>query len=173
MSLSLKCGLLLGDGCEAWFLLFQAYGPLLLPSAHTSEAKREAQLGTGKHDAPSRQAAPGSIPSTLGGHFHSPKGLHVFTLKLAPRYQVPDCSAQDCATQGLRGCPCDWKTSPWVASQWLPRRKFHRWSWPCAPFPCLEQRSSLCSSEGMRCLSLEQDSEAGRWKYRVYGVRHT
>ena len=103
----------------------------------------------------------------------SPKGPHMFALKLGLWYQAPDHSAQDCATQGLCGCLCDWKKSPWVASQWLPGRKFHRWPWPRAPFPCLEQRSCCCSSEGMRCLSLEQDSEAGGWKYRAYGVRHT
>lgn len=66
MSSNLKRGLLLGDGCEAWF---QAYGPLLLHSTHTSGATREALLGAGKHGAPSGQAASWSISSTLGDLF--------------------------------------------------------------------------------------------------------
>lgn len=139
MSPSVKCSLLLGDGCEARFLPFRAYGPLLLPPAHTSEATREAQLGARKHGASSRQAAAWSVPGTLGGHFLSPKGLRMFALKPRLPYQAPDCSAQDCATHGLCGCPCDWKKSPWVAPPWLPGRKFHRWRWPWAPFPCREK----------------------------------
>lgn len=36
--------------------------------------------------------------------------------------------------------------------------------------PGAKEQRSRCSSERMRCLSLEQDSEAGRWKCRGDGV---
>lgn len=47
-------------------------------------------------------------------------------------------------------------------SQWLPEKKFHRWPWPSAPCPCLEQRSCRWGSEGMRCRSLKQGSSSQR-----------
>ena len=93
--------------------------------------------GAQKDDAPSGQATSGYIPSTLGRPL-SPKGPHMFALKLRLWYQEPDCSAQDHATQGLSGRPCDWKRSPWVASQFCQGGNFtdglvlHPFSLPAA-----------------------------------------
>lgn len=74
----------------------------------------------------------------------------MFALKLRQWYQQPDCSAQDCTTPGLCGCPCDWKRVlgwPFRSA----RETVSQTAWFCTPFPFLECKSCHPGSEGMRC----------------------